>query len=80
MDIGMTEPVREQSRARYPDTSDYVKRNGVRLYYEVYGSGEPLLIVHGNGAALHSLQADRALPQSVSGHRDGQPRPGQVRG
>ncbi|HEY7359816.1 MAG TPA: alpha/beta hydrolase [Streptosporangiaceae bacterium] len=35
----MTEPAREQSRARYPDGSGYIRRDGVRLYCEVYGSG-----------------------------------------
>ena len=27
----------EQSRARYPDEDGYVERDGVRLFYEVYG-------------------------------------------
>ena len=27
----------EQTRARYPDESGYVERDGVRVYYEVYG-------------------------------------------
>ena len=31
--------------------------NGVKLYYEVYGSGEPVLMVHGNGASIVSLKA-----------------------
>jgi hypothetical protein len=35
----------EQSRARYPDSSGYIKRDGVRLYYEVYGSGEPTVFL-----------------------------------
>ena len=26
--------------------------DGVRLYYEVYGAGEPLLLVHGNGGSI----------------------------
>ena len=32
-------PVREQTRARYPDDSGYVERDGVRVFYEVYGTG-----------------------------------------
>ena len=32
-------PVREQTRARYPDDSGYVERDGVRVFYEVYGIG-----------------------------------------
>lgn len=28
------------------------KVNGIRLYYEVYGEGEPLLLLHGNGQSI----------------------------
>ncbi len=31
--------------------------DGVRLYYEVYGAGEPLLLVHGNGGSIADLAA-----------------------
>jgi pimeloyl-ACP methyl ester carboxylesterase len=31
--------------------------DGVTLYYEVYGSGEPLLLVHGNGGSIGDLAA-----------------------
>ncbi len=31
--------------------------DGVTLYYEVYGAGEPLLVVHGNGASIGGLSA-----------------------
>jgi pimeloyl-ACP methyl ester carboxylesterase len=31
--------------------------NGVRLYYEVYGAGEPLLLVHGNGGSIGNFRA-----------------------
>jgi pimeloyl-ACP methyl ester carboxylesterase len=34
--------------------------DGVKLYYEVYGSGEPLLIVHGNGGSIHDVSAQIA--------------------
>ena len=34
--------------------------DGVRLYYEVYGSGEPLLLVHGNGGSIADLSAQVA--------------------
>jgi pimeloyl-ACP methyl ester carboxylesterase len=32
----------------------------VKLYYEVYGAGEPLLMIHGNGASIGSLAAQIA--------------------
>ena len=31
--------------------------DGVKLYYEVYGAGEPLLLVHGNGGSIADLKA-----------------------
>ena len=40
----MTAPPREQTRARYPDESGHVQRDGVRVYYEAYGTGEPTIL------------------------------------
>jgi pimeloyl-ACP methyl ester carboxylesterase len=34
--------------------------DGVKLYYEVYGVGEPLLVVHGNGGSIADLGAQIA--------------------
>ena len=34
--------------------------DGVKLYYEVYGTGEPLLMVHGNGGSIADLRAQIA--------------------
>jgi pimeloyl-ACP methyl ester carboxylesterase len=34
--------------------------DGVRLYYEVYGTGEPLLLVHPNGGSISDLAAQIA--------------------
>jgi pimeloyl-ACP methyl ester carboxylesterase len=31
--------------------------NGVKLYYEVYGTGEPLLLIHGNGGSIADFKA-----------------------
>jgi pimeloyl-ACP methyl ester carboxylesterase len=37
-----------------PPTGKYVKANGLRVYYEVYGEGEPLLLIHGGIATSRS--------------------------
>jgi pimeloyl-ACP methyl ester carboxylesterase len=34
--------------------------DGVKLYYEVYGTGEPLLMVHGNGGSISDLRGQIA--------------------
>ena len=62
MDIEMTKPGREQSRARYPDSSGYVKRDGVRLYYEVYGSGEPTVFLLPTWSIIHSRHWKMQIP------------------
>lgn len=34
----------EQTRARYPDSDGFVERDGVRVFYEVYGEGGPTIL------------------------------------
>jgi pimeloyl-ACP methyl ester carboxylesterase/predicted glycosyltransferase len=62
MDTEMTEPAREQTRARYPDSSGYTKRDGVRLYYEVYGSGEPVFFLLPTWSIIHSRHWKMQIP------------------
>ena len=45
---------REQSRARYPDEEGYVERHGVRVFYEVYGHGDPTILFVPPWALVHS--------------------------
>ena len=33
----------------------YMNVNDIKVYYEVYGNGEPLLILHGNGGSIETL-------------------------
>lgn len=40
-----------------PATGKTFVHDGVKLYYEVYGVGEPLLLVHGNGLSIASFKA-----------------------
>jgi pimeloyl-ACP methyl ester carboxylesterase len=35
-----------------PTAGHYFEHDGVRLYYEVYGKGPPLLVIHGNGLSI----------------------------
>ena len=34
---------------------NYMDVNGIKMYYEVYGQGEPLLMIHGNGGSINSF-------------------------
>lgn len=35
-----------------PAAGNYADINGIRIYYEIYGEGEPLLLLHGNGGSI----------------------------
>jgi pimeloyl-ACP methyl ester carboxylesterase/predicted glycosyltransferase len=52
--VELTASAREQTRARYPDESGYVERDGIRIYYEVYGSGEPTILLLPTWSLVHS--------------------------
>ncbi len=45
---------REQTRARYPDEEGFVERGGVRLFYEVYGTGEETILLLPTWSIVHS--------------------------
>jgi pimeloyl-ACP methyl ester carboxylesterase len=40
-----------------PAASGTFTHEGVKLYFETYGTGEPLLLVHGNGMSIGSMAA-----------------------
>ena len=35
----------------------YALVNGIKLYYETYGSGEPLIMLHGNGGSIGAFKS-----------------------
>ena len=38
------------------DAGNYAVLNGVKLYFETYGKGDPLLLIHGNGGSMKAMQ------------------------
>ena len=53
---------REQSRARYPDRTGFVERDGVRSFYEVYGEGEPTVLLMPTWSIIHSRHWKLQIP------------------
>jgi pimeloyl-ACP methyl ester carboxylesterase len=49
------DPVKEERVGRV--TSGYAGVNGINLYYEIYGSGEPLVLIHGGLTTIGQMQA-----------------------
>jgi pimeloyl-ACP methyl ester carboxylesterase/predicted glycosyltransferase len=62
MAVEVSAPTPEQTRARYPDESGYVERDGIRLYYEVYGSGEPTVFLLPTWSIIHSRHWKMQIP------------------
>jgi pimeloyl-ACP methyl ester carboxylesterase len=60
--VSVLSPEREQSRARYPDKEGYVEHDGVRVFYEVYGSGEPTILLLPTWALIHSRHWKLQIP------------------
>jgi pimeloyl-ACP methyl ester carboxylesterase len=55
-------PAREQSRARYADEDGFVERDGVRVGYEVYGSGEQTVLLLPTWSIIHSRHWKLQIP------------------
>ena len=55
-------PAHEQTRARYPDEEGYVERGGVHVFYEVYGSGEPTVLLLPTWSIVHSRHWKMQIP------------------
>lgn len=36
-------------------TGKYLNTRGFKMYYEIYGTGKPLLIIHGNGGSINNF-------------------------
>lgn len=53
------EPSVPQSAVPYgdnPAAGQYAVINGVKLYYEIYGKGDPLILLHGNGGNIAAMK------------------------
>ncbi|MDQ2911365.1 MAG: alpha/beta fold hydrolase [Actinomycetota bacterium] len=55
-------PAREQTRAGYPDAEGYIERDGVRIFYEVYGEGEPTVLLLPTWSIIHSRHWKMQIP------------------
>jgi pimeloyl-ACP methyl ester carboxylesterase/predicted glycosyltransferase len=62
MAVELTAAASEQTRALYPDAEGYVERDGVRVFYEVYGEGEPTIMFVPPWSLVHSRCWKLQLP------------------
>jgi pimeloyl-ACP methyl ester carboxylesterase/predicted glycosyltransferase len=52
----------EQSRAVYPETEGFVERDGMQLFYEVYGEGEETIFLIPTWSLVHSRHWKMQIP------------------
>jgi pimeloyl-ACP methyl ester carboxylesterase len=53
-------PIYLSAQIRYgnnPAAGHYCNTRGVRIYYETYGRGDPLVLAHGNGGSIESMKS-----------------------
>jgi pimeloyl-ACP methyl ester carboxylesterase len=51
-----------------PTRSGYATVNGIEIYYEVYGEGEPVILIHGGGSTIPSNWG-ALLPMLIKHHK-----------
>ena len=54
--------LREQTRARYADDEGFVERDGVRVFWERYGGGEPTVFLLPTWSIIHSRHWKLQIP------------------
>ena len=57
-----------QNQSGTPVESGYVPVNGLEMYYEIHGSGQPLVLLHGNLSTI-STSFGKVLPELASTRR-----------
>jgi len=60
---------REQTRARYPDKTGYVERDGVRVFWERYGDAEPTVLLLPTWSIVHSRFWKAQIPYLARHYR-----------
>jgi len=48
--------------------SGYAQVNGLKMYYEIHGQGQPLVLIHGGGSTIES-NFSRFIPQLAKTRR-----------
>jgi pimeloyl-ACP methyl ester carboxylesterase len=60
----------EQARARYPDTTgNVIREDDTRIFYEVYGTGDPAIVFAPSWSIVHSRIWKAQIPYFARHHR-----------
>ncbi|MBC9914590.1 alpha/beta fold hydrolase [Chitinophaga varians] len=81
---GTTIPL-PQTTVQTDTTSAYATVNGIKMYYEIHGSGSPLVLIHGGGSTIRTTfgqvlhdfaQHHQVIAVELQGHGHTEARPG----
>ena len=50
----MTAQTTTDDKITQDSTGGYASVNGLKMYYEIYGAGTPLVLIHGGGSTIHT--------------------------
>lgn len=56
----------EKQQVKLDSISGYAPVNGLKMYYEIFGSGEPLVLVHGGGSTIRTTFGKVINPFAVN--------------
>ena len=50
----MTAPSTSNNEKKQESMSGYANVNGLKMYYEIHGTGAPLVLIHGGGSTIQT--------------------------
>ena len=56
-----TNTMETTTQVKLPVESGHSEVNGLKMYYEIYGTGEPLVLIHGGGSTIQTT-FEKAIP------------------
>jgi pimeloyl-ACP methyl ester carboxylesterase len=62
-------PASPQTRARTPDADGFIERDGVRIFFEVFGTGEPTVLLLPTWSIAHSRVWKAQIPDLARRYR-----------
>jgi len=54
--IGLCQNIKKITYGNNPAAGKYYDIRGIKMYCEIYGSGKPLLMIHGNGGSIKNFE------------------------
>lgn len=65
--VEKNDPIKSETKNALHFRNDYADVNGLKMYYEIYGHGKPLVLLHGGGSTIQSTFG-RVIP-ALAVHR-----------